>query len=85
MTLASPAFQASSRFSRASHCSRSNLRAEDLYTCRLCVAWESLPEIRPVRMTDMDHTAVNILPLGNFVRLTVYGPLLDFRCVDLQC
>ena len=36
-------------------------------------------------MTDIDHTAVNAHPFGKLIRLTVYGPLLDLRCVDLQC
>ena len=67
ITLASPAFQASNRLSSASHCSCSNLRAEDLYTWRVCAVWESLPEIRPVRMTDIDHATVNTVFAGNLV------------------
>lgn len=52
-TLARPAFHACSRFSRSSHCSRSNARAVARVTCRVCVVWESLPETRPALMTDV--------------------------------
>ena len=50
-TPARPAFHASRRRSRSSHWGRSNARAEARVTRSVCAVCESLPEIRPARMT----------------------------------
>jgi len=52
-TPAKPDFHPTNRFSRASHCSLSNVRAVARVTCRLCVVCDNFAHSRPARMTGI--------------------------------
>ncbi len=85
-TPARPTFHACSRFSRSSHCSRSNARAVARFTCSVCAVCESLPETRPARITGgrgWDQSSSFCEEAEG--RRTVDDPGLDLLWLYLEC